>query len=217
VIPLGVENDSQEFQSKARAKTRAEFGVSHETIVIGNVARLVPFKGHTYLLQTVAEVVRTHRNVLFPIIGDGELLDTLKQQVAELGIGEYVRFLGFRDNLNELYPGFDIYCHSSLEMAAEAFPLAILRALATGLPVVCSDVGGIGLMVNDRISGYLTQPGDSHALAQALVRLITDSSLRRSMGRASLDLFLKKFHAAAMAERVERVYTSALSNAEKTA
>jgi glycosyltransferase involved in cell wall biosynthesis len=217
VIPLGVENDSQEFQSKARAKTRAEFGVSHETIVIGNVARLVPFKGHTYLLQTVAEVVRTHRNVLFPIIGDGELLDTLKQQVAELGIGEYVRFLGFRDNLNELYPGFDIYCHSSLEMAAEAFPLAILRALATGLPVVCSNVGGIGLMVNDRISGYLTQPGDSHALAQALVRLITDSSLRRSMGRASLDLFLKKFHAAAMAERVERVYTSALSNAEKTA
>jgi len=215
VIPLGVESDSLEFQSNARTKTRAEFGVSHETVVVGNVARLVPFKGHTYLLQTVAEVVRTHRNVLFPIIGDGELMDTLKQQVMQLGIEEHVRFLGFRDNLNELYPGFDIYCHSSLEMAAEAFPLAILRALATGLPVVCSNVGGIGLMVDDGVSGFLTRPEDSHALAQALMRLIADSSLRRSMGRASFNLFLSKFHAEGMAESVERVYMSVVSNRRK--
>jgi glycosyltransferase involved in cell wall biosynthesis len=208
VIPLGVEEESTESLRRARVNARAQWGVAPSTVVVGNVARLVPFKGHTHLLRAIADVVKVNTGVLFPIIGDGELLDALQQQAQELGIERYVRFLGFRDHLEQLYPGFDIYCHSSLEMAAEAFPIAILRALATRLPVVSTRVGGIGLMVEDGVSGYLTPPEDPRALAEALVRVLQNPTLRSSMGTRSFDLFQKKFHARGMAERVEQVYIS---------
>jgi glycosyltransferase involved in cell wall biosynthesis len=211
VVPLGVENEPAEFNRKARAGTRAALGIDNGTLVIGNVARLVPFKGHHYLLKTIAAVVKHTSGVLFPIIGDGELLETLQGQASGLGIERYVKFLGFQENLIEWYPAFDIYCHSSLELAAEAFPLAILRALATGLPVVCTNVGGIEMMVEEGISGFLTKPEDSQALSEALLKVIENEPMRRAMGAASFDLFLRKFHASTMAEHVERVYKQVLA------
>jgi len=212
VIPIGVESGITEDKARVRAAVRAELGVNEDTIVIGNVARLVPFKGHQCLLNAAAVVLRERTDVLFPIIGDGELLDTLQKQASSLGIEKYSRFLGFRDDLDRLYPAFDIYCHSSLELAAEAFPLAILRALAAGLPVVCTNVGGIAMMVEDGKSGYLCPPDDPASLGGALLKVVKNPSLRASMGAASLDLFTRRFHAAAMAEKVEKVYESALLN-----
>lgn len=135
----------------------------------------------------------------------------MHRQATALQIERYVRFLGFQDNLNELYPAFDIYTHSSVELAAEAFPIAILRALATGLPVVCTKVGGIGLMVEHGVSGYLVKPEEPAALAEALIKVIGDTSMATRMGQASFDLFRRKFHASAMAERVEHVYLHTLS------
>jgi len=117
-----------------------------------------------------------------------------------------VRFLGFRDDLRALYPAFDIYCHSSLELAAEMFPIAILRALAGALPVVCTSVGGIAAMVDEGVSGFLTPPGDAPSLSAGLRRVAANPDLRRSMGEAALGLFERKYRAAAMAENIERVY-----------
>jgi glycosyltransferase involved in cell wall biosynthesis len=174
------------------------------------VARLVPFKGHRYLLDAIASVVKANPDVLCVIVGDGELMATLQEQSRALNLERNLRFLGFQDNLHELYPAFDIYCHASLELEAEAFPLAILRALATGLPVVATRVGGIGMMVEEAISGYLTPPEDTPALSNALIRLLNDARLRQSMGKESFEMFIKNFHASAMAERVERVYDSVM-------
>jgi glycosyltransferase involved in cell wall biosynthesis len=210
VIPIGVEDLENARSASARARFRAELDISPSTVVIGNVARLVPFKGHRYLLETIAAVTREVPDVIFPIVGDGELLRPLLEQAAELGITNAVKFLGFRDNLDDLYAGFDIYCHSSLELAAEAFPLAVLRALAAGIPAVCTAVGGIPAMVQEGISGYLVPPEDPAALATALVKVVRDPALRNSMGRASYQLFTQRYHASAMAERVESVYRLAL-------
>ncbi len=211
VVPIGVENFPTEDETKWRQQTRARWGVTPETCVIGNVARLVPFKGHRYLVEAIAAVVRSNKSALCVIIGDGELMTTLQEQARSLGIQENIRFLGFQDNLHELYPAFDVYCHSSVELEAEAFPLAILRALATGLPVVATRVGGIGLMVQEGVSGYLTPPDDSTALANGLLRVVNDQRLRQTMGKASFNLFKKSFHASAMAERVEQVYTQVIA------
>jgi glycosyltransferase involved in cell wall biosynthesis len=210
VIPNGVENTSKEFQETARRRGREKLGVPQNVIVVGNVARLVQFKGHRFLLQAVAEVTKTSTDVLFPIFGDGELKGELMRQAEDLGIERYIRFMGFQDDMDGWYPAFDVYCHSSIELAAEAFPFAILRALANGVPVVCTDVGGIGSMVRNGVSGYLTRPEDPHALAVALLNTIGDANLRHSMGRASFDLFLTKFHASAMADKVEQVYLDVL-------
>jgi len=206
VVPIGVEDDPPAFREAARARTRSALGVPPSTLVIGNVARLVPFKGHRVLLDALAGAVQHRTDVLLVIIGDGELQHDLETQVRTLGLTPYVRFLGFRDDLNELYPAFDIYCHSSLELAAEAFPIAILRALASELPVVATNVGGIRLMVEEGISGCLTPPDQPAALAAALLRVMADPALRVSMGAASFSLFNRQFHASAMAERVERIY-----------
>jgi glycosyltransferase involved in cell wall biosynthesis len=205
-VPIGIENDPPDFRARARRMTRQELGVGDQTLVIGNVARLVPFKGHRMLIDTIALVVRESTDLLFPVIGDGELLASLEEQSRVLGVEKFIRFLGFRDNLQDIYPAFDIYCHSSLELAAEMFPIAILRALAAGLPVVCTNVGGIALMVQDGVSGRLTKPGEPAALAAALRDVIRNPALRQSMGQASFRLFEGNFHASAMAEKVEQVY-----------
>jgi glycosyltransferase involved in cell wall biosynthesis len=208
VVPIGVESGITENREQVRAEVRKELGVSDGTIIIGNVARLVPFKGHHCLLDAAAVVLRDRQDVVFQIVGDGELLEKLQAQSRSLGIERQVRFLGFRDDLDRLYTAFDIYCHSSLELAAEAFPLAILRALASGLPVVCTNVGGIALMVDNGRSGYLCPPDDPATLGGALLNVVIDPALKTSMGKASLDLFTRGFHAEAMASKVEQVYES---------
>ncbi len=211
VIPIGVEAAPEQERAKARTVFRQELGVSADTVVIGNVARLVPFKGHRVLLEAIKDVTAIQRNVVFAVVGDGELLAELKQQADALGVSQYVRWLGFRDHLEQIYPGFDIYCHSSLELAAEAFPIAILRALATGLPVVSTNVGGIKLMVDDGRTGFLTPPEQPRLLAEALVKLIANAQERTMMGKASFARFRERFDAARMAERVEAVYDQVIA------
>jgi glycosyltransferase involved in cell wall biosynthesis len=210
VVPIGVEQGIASDMTRRRATMRASLEIPDGTIVIGNVARLVPFKGHRSLLDAAALVLRKRADALFLIVGDGELQAQLQEQVHGLGIERSVRFLGFRDDLDSLYTAFDVYCHSSLELAAEAFPLAILRALAAGLPVVCTNVGGIAMMVEDGKSGYLTKPDDPAALGEALLKVMNAPPMRDSMGRASLDLFTRRFHAEAMAEKIESAYKAAL-------
>jgi len=207
-VPIGVESDPEDVRTALRARTRGAMGIGEGTVVIGNVARLVPFKGHRFLLEAAAIVSREEPGVLFLIAGDGELESGLKAQALSLGIGERVRFLGFRDDLPGLYPAFDIYCHSSIDLASEMFPIAILRALAAALPVVSTDVGGIAAMIEEGASGYLTPAEDPSALARAILGLIRDASKRSVMGRASFALFGRTYHAAAMAEKVEQVYRS---------
>lgn len=211
-VPIGIEHQAPEDSAQARAAIRRKWGVRDSTVVIGNVARLVPFKGHAVLLESIARVVRETPDVFFPIVGDGELSETLHTRARTLQIEQAVRFLGFQDRLHELYPGFDVYCHSSLELAAEMFPIAILRALATGLPVVCTSVGGIAAMVRDGKSGLLVPPDDPGALAGALLGVIRSAPMRKSMGEESLALFRERYHAPAMAARVEAIYRSVTSH-----
>ncbi len=205
-IPIGIENETPEQITRARAAIRAQWKVGNATVVVGNVARLVPFKGHTVLLESIARVVEKSPDVLFLIVGDGELSETLHTLARTLHIEHAVRFLGFRDNLQEIYPGFDLYCHSSRELAAEMFPIAILRALGTGLPVVCTGVGGIPAMVRDGKSGFVVPPEDPAALSDALLRVIQNPNLRKTMGEESLALFAERYHASVMTSRVEEVY-----------
>jgi glycosyltransferase involved in cell wall biosynthesis len=205
-VPIGIESDPVDVRAGFRARIRGAMGIDERTVVIGNVARLVPFKGHRFLLDAAALLARENGGFLFLIAGDGELEGDLKAQAASLGLGDRVRFLGFRDDLREIYPAFDIYCHSSLELASEMFPIAILRALACALPVVSTNVGGIAAMIDEGVSGYLTPAENPPALSRALLGLINDAPKRSQLGSASFALFERTYQAAAMAGNVERVY-----------
>jgi len=212
-VPIGIESDPDDVRAGFRSRTRSALGIEDGTVVVGNVARLVPFKGHRFLLEAAAQVAQEVKNAVFLIAGDGELEGELRAQADSLGIADRVRFLGFRDNLEEVYPAFDIYCHSSIDLASEMFPIAILRALASALPVVSTDVGGIAAMIDEGVSGRLTPAEDPAALARALLGLIREAPKRAAFGRASFALFERKYHASAMAENVERVYRHILEDA----
>ncbi len=211
-IPNGVEHAGESLRHRARRRIRAQWPITPGTVVVGNVARLVPFKGHEDLLKAAARVVAVSPDVFFPIFGEGELMRPLKQQAHELGIEDHVRFAGFREDVNDCYPAFDIYCHSSLDRGEEAFPLAILHALASGLPVVSTTAGSIRSMVEDETTGLLTPTEQPEALADALLVLIRNSELRRAMGKAALGSFLDRFDASTMTERVEQVYAEAMGH-----
>jgi len=206
VVPNGVPPNDGDHEARRR-EVRRQLDIPAQTVVIGNVARLVTFKGHRYLLDAVAALTHSGANVLVLIAGDGELRTSLEEQVRRLGIGQSVRFLGFQENVRELYHAFDVYCQPSIERAEEAFPIAVLDAMATALPVVATRVGGIPSMVQNDITGFIVSPEETAGLEESLLRLCTDPMLRERLGRGSYDLFHARFSAETMTDTVEAVYS----------
>lgn len=212
VVYLGVDPDEMRRDENLRKRTRGEFGFAVNEIVIGNVARLVPFKGHEYLLQAFSEVRRENPMARLLIVGDGELRERLFDLTRRLGLDQQVVFTGFRDDLQALYPAFDIYAHSSVEGGGETFPFAVLQALAGELPVVATRVGDVAEMVRDGVSGFLVPDRDPLPLARRLLTLSRDAALRSEMARQAHDLLLRRFTEASMVDSIEKIYTSVLSD-----
>lgn len=211
VVHLGVDPRAMRRLDAARTRIRTEFGFSGTDIVIGNVARLVPFKGHEYLLRAFAEVHREHPESRLLLVGDGELLGHITGLARTLRVDQRVAFAGFRDDLTAVYSAFDIYAHASVEGGGETFPFAVLQALATELPVVATQVGDVAEMVQDGLSGFLVTERDVHELAANLSTLARDASVRQAMGRAGRGLLERRFTIDSMVDAVEELYNSALN------
>jgi glycosyltransferase involved in cell wall biosynthesis len=158
VVPLGIELDR--FLTVDRPVGRA---------VVGNVARLVPQKGHLILLDAASLVLERRPDARFVIAGDGELRETLEDTALRLGIAEHVELCGHVDDVPSLLATFDVFAFPSL---FEGLCLAVIEAQAAGVPVVATPVGGIRETVVDGVTGMLVPVGDPRALANAIVRLL---------------------------------------------
>jgi glycosyltransferase involved in cell wall biosynthesis len=205
-VPLGLDPGEMRRSDGLRTKVRGEFALAEGDILLGNVGRLVPFKGQEYLLRSFAEVSRERPGVKLMIVGDGELEASLKRSAADLGIGARTIFTGFRDDIPSLYSAMDVYVHSSVEGGGETFPFAVLQALAFGLPTVVTDVGEVGSMVEQGVTGFAVADRDPALFSATLAKLLDDPALRASMGREGRALLMRKFTVAAMADGVEEVY-----------
>jgi glycosyltransferase involved in cell wall biosynthesis len=166
----------------ARAEGRARLGLSDSDLVIGTVAGFRRVKGHDVLLRAVAELAPTERRLRLVFLGFGEEEEALARQTRELGLSERVVWAGRRRDVREVLPAFDVKC---LPSRREAFPLAVMEAMAAGLPIVASRTGGVPEMVSDGDEGLLVRPEDHVALAASLRRLLGDSALRARMGAAA--------------------------------
>jgi len=206
IVRLGLDPQTNARSPELRARAREEFGIADADILVGNVGRLVPFKGQEYLLRSFAAIAAAHPSAKLMIVGDGELDGTLRHQAAELSLGNRVIFTGFRDDIPSLYSAMDIYAHSSVEGGGETFPFAVLQALAFGLPMVVTDVGEVAAMVEEGITGFAVRDRDEKRFADALGRLLSDAALRESTGRLGRELMMKKFTSSVMASAVEEVY-----------
>jgi len=150
--------------------------------VIGVVARFVEQKGHLYLLEAAREVVREFPDVRFLLLGDGPMRDVLVERTEEYGLRNNMLFAGIRHDMAEAYSLMDISVLASL---AEGFSITVLESMASGLPVVVTDVGGNSEIVVEGENGYLTPPRDPAALAGKILLLLREPEKRAAMGRAA--------------------------------
>jgi glycosyltransferase involved in cell wall biosynthesis len=207
-IGLGLELDQFVQCERVKGKLRQELQIDSETPLIGIVARLVPVKGHTYFLEAARRVVETFPQARFLVFGDGELRASLEQYAHDAGIRAQVLFLGFRRDLPEIYADLDVVVLSSLN---EGLPVTLIEALAAGKPVVASQVGGVGDLVQHEYSGFLAPPKDSTLLAEGIMRTLTLSPAERAqMGLNGRNSVYPKYHISTLVKNIEALYAQLL-------
>lgn len=178
VIENGIQYDRYQKQPD-RADLRKQLGLDCKRRYIATVARFHPVKDHDSLIRAFAQLTAQYDDVDLLLVGDGALREQLASLVKTLGIENRVRFLGVRSDVPDILQAVDIFALTSL---CEAASLTLLEAMASGLPVVVTDVGGNPEIVRKDIDGYLAPRQDVHGIAQALRKLLDDPEQARKMG-----------------------------------
>ncbi len=212
VIPSGV--DCERFappSAAARAAARERLGLKPDDLAVGAVGMLEERKGHRYLLKAVASLARGGRASAPPrclIAGAGPLGQELLDLCARLGISRLVTLLGLVEDARTLLEALDIFAFPSIK---EGLGVALLEAMAAGLPVVASRAGGVGEVVEDGRSGILTPPGDASAIAAALATLAGDRGRAQRFGAEARARACRRFSMAAMARETVTLYRACLA------
>ncbi|HRV93205.1 MAG TPA: glycosyltransferase [Anaerolineae bacterium] len=187
-----------------KSNIRNELGIPPDLLLIGSVGRLHPQKGLSYLLEATAQLKKQSPvDFRLLVVGDGQLRDDLIAQSRTLGIADRTIFAGARTDVPDILGELDIFAFPSLW---EGLPLALLEAMAAGLPVVATAVGGTPEVVQNGQTGILVPPGDHQSLAIALERLITEPDLRLKMGQAGLNRIQQAFTVEQMVEKYHNLY-----------
>ncbi len=172
---------------------------------IASVARLWPEKRIDVLIAAVPRVLKLHPDAEFMIVGDGPCRDSLVAQARDLGVLPHVRFMGHRDDVPAVLAMADVFVLSS---ESEASPNVILEAMAAGLPVVASRVGGIPELVSDGVTGHLVPPAEPEALATALSALLGSPGRAIAFGKAARARIEQQNSFERMVAQFESLYMS---------
>lgn len=183
-----------------------------ETPVIGSVGRLHPQKGFDTFIEAAKIILSEKSASRFKIVGEGELLETLKDKTNQLGISEAVEFAGQRSpaEIPDILAGFDVFVQAS---NWEAFGIAIVEAMACGLPVVATNVEGVVDIIDDGVDGFLIPPKEPRALADRILRLLCHPELRRRIGAAARRKVEENFDIRDMADKMANIYLKLLNGA----
>jgi glycosyltransferase involved in cell wall biosynthesis len=191
----------------AGSRIRLELGLAPADKVVMMVSVLRVEKGHDLGIEAISAIRRSRPDVRLVIVGDGPVRPALEAQAAPLGAG--VIFTGHRDDVMEVLDAADVLLHPS---RIDAFPGALLEALAADVPVVASAVGGIPEIIDDGVSGVLVTPfAGASGLADALEPLLEDARRRRALAMAGRERFEREFTALHWATRMRRVYEDAVA------
>lgn len=203
-IPNGV--DTGRFADPDRERGRAALGVDDGVRVIGTVGRLDPVKDHAGLVDAFATLARHRADVVLAIVGEGPARAAVEARIAARGVGDRVRLLGERRDVPVLLGGFDVFALPSL---AEGMSNTLLEAMASGLPIVATAVGGNPELVADGATGALVPPGDAVALARALGAYLDDPLPATLHGKAAHERAIARFSLERMAASYRDLYRAA--------
>ena len=208
VVYNGVDLDK--FAPCARRdRAKCALGLPADALVVGVVAHLSEKKGHKWFLESIAPLLRNDAKLRVILLGEGELRAPLEAQVRALNLGERVVFAGFQADVVPWMNATDIVVLPSL--SKEGFGRVLVEAGAMSLPVVGSDIGGIGEVIVPDETGFIVAPGDVAALRGALWSLIENRELREKMGASGRARAQREFSQERMVAQTERVYRELLA------
>ena len=197
--------DLSRFGRAGKLESRMRLSLPADASIVGTVGRLDPVKDQAGLIQAFAQVRAQHPAALLVVAGDGPCRAELERVAAGLGQRDHVRLLGNRDDIPTVMAALDVFVLPSI---AEGISNTILEAMATGLPVVATRVGGNPELIEEGVGGALIPRSDPGALAAAIAAYTGDAELRRRHGQASRQRAIGHFSLERMAQTYANLYTA---------
>lgn len=207
VLHHGIDETRVRHGRHARDAARRRLGLDADELVIGTVGNLTPKKDQATLLRAFAALLDGGTRARLVVVGDGPLRVELEALAATLGITDRVWLTGRRDDVPDVLPGLDAFVLTSVH---EGLPIALLEAMASGVPAVVTPVGGTREMLVDGHDGIFVPCGEPAVLARALARLLADPAERRRIGRAAATA-AGRFSVDRTVARMEDVYSGLLA------
>jgi glycosyltransferase involved in cell wall biosynthesis len=201
----GSSVDTEKFKPKNSKPSTQE-------LVVTFVGRLVPFRGPRLFIDSIPFVLSSYRNVVFQLVGDGPLMTHLIKKTKKMKLENNVRFLGARDDVDEILKSSDVYVAAS---PYENFPsLGLFEAMSCGLPVVATDVGETKTLIREQETLLLAKP-EAYDIAEKISLLLCDQNLREKLGKNARQLILEKYSLEALGLDHEMLYYMVVRNRAK--
>ncbi|MBU2541437.1 MAG: glycosyltransferase family 4 protein [Candidatus Omnitrophica bacterium] len=204
VIPLGLDLDKLFSIPESRNNSQVNVGI---------IGRLVPIKNHYMFIKAIKLLTNCKpqgTDYKFIIAGDGELRESLKSNSRKLGVERFIEFIGWQNNLVDLYSNLDIVVLTSLN---EGTPVSLIEAMASARPVVATKVGGVKDLVNEE-RGFLVESNDVDAFACALRKLIDEQGLRIRLGQSGREFVKERFNKTRLINDIVGLYEELLYRKE---
>jgi sugar transferase (PEP-CTERM/EpsH1 system associated) len=201
--------DTERFNTRDKRQLRYKYGYEDEDFILGTVGRLDPIKDHHLLIKAYAGLYRKYRKIKLIIVGDGPCRQRLEVTTKTLGMKGNVHFLGKREDVPDILKLFDVFALSSI---GEGLSNTILEAMATGIPVIATHVGGNSELVANGETGNLVPQGDIDRFAQALEQYILDKELAKKHGENGRLRVVSHFSLEKMVESYRKVYCDLLAS-----
>ncbi|WP_318392129.1 glycosyltransferase family 4 protein [Enterobacter sp.] len=203
-VPSGV--DTGRFHPADKTAARAHCGLSQEDFWLGVVSHLRPNKGHSVLLEALAQI--DNPAVKLAIVGEGPHRAALEQDIVRLGLQERVVMAGHQADPERWFPAFDIALSPSHDM--EGVPQGVLQSLATRIATIATDAGGTGDAVINGKTGLLVAQRDVTALREAIITLVNDAALREQLAQQGYDYLCEHLTRECMLAAMEKVFSDAI-------
>lgn len=195
----GVGVDIEKFSNSTvdKAAKRRELGIPEDAVLLLSVGELINRKNHETVLHAIADM-----NVYYIIAGNGDLRQHLQNRIVTLGLCNRVKLLGFRSDIKELLEASDIFVFSSFQ---EGLPVAVMEAMASGLPCVASKIRGNTDLLENGEGGFLCDPQDASEFAEKLNLLASNTELREKMGKNNVAT-IQKFSIKTVINEMRKIY-----------
>jgi glycosyltransferase involved in cell wall biosynthesis len=207
IIPNGIPTADYAAPEISRSEWRAKQGFQDVDVLFVCVARFAPQKNHALLLEAFSRGLAGDPRAHLVLIGDGVFREQLTEHAKNLGLGSKVHFLGVRTDIADALNAMDVFVLSS---DWEGNPLSVMEAMASGLPVISTAVGGVPDLLTSGKEGLLVKEKDVEGLAKAMTRLLGNAETRHAMGLASKQRAIQNFDVSRMIRDYEQLYKDLL-------